>query len=122
MQMANMRLNEPARLGLQCIRGEIRVKHLNFAKVHLLSELTVVLDHIQILNEKAGCEDYRLGHSVHEGHGEEEDEGFHQEPVREEHLQESLQSLLIREVPSWKASPCRKCYNWQNVTTGASLR
>ena len=34
--------------------------------------------------------DYRLGHSVHEGHGEEDYERLHQQPVREKHLQECL--------------------------------
>ena len=42
------------------------------------------------MNQKVGCGYYRLGHSVHEGHGEEDDEGLHQEPVGEKHLQDIL--------------------------------
>ena len=59
------------------------MNHLNFAKVHFLSELDhkdcgCILNFAKLEKEKFKCGDYRLGHSVHEGHGEEEDEGFHQ--------------------------------------------
>ena len=81
------------------------------------------------MNENVGCGDYRLGHSVHEGHGEEEDEGLHQEPVREEHLQDSLprraQILTFNEGMALQkvfGLDGNRIDNWQSVTTGAALR
>ena len=68
----------PACPVLQGIRRQVRVEHLNFSEVNLLPDYQACW--VSWLSNVGQCVS-SLGHSVHESHGEEEDEGLHKEPV-----------------------------------------
>ena len=68
----------PACPVLQGIGRQVRVEHLNFSEVNLLSDYQWCwVSWLSRVGESVSS----LGHSVHESHGEEEDEGLHKEQV-----------------------------------------